>query len=179
MRTKERLEEVLRAAGLHEMAAKALLGGYDDFETTSPTPIIDLVRDLKAADRPDLAQRAIDGEWDSTPEEADEWFEREGRSLLEEPYRAKMKREEVALMRLEIEKLTRDELVELVELGHHRLRVVEDALARLEKARADLDQALQVGKAAKSEIWAGRQEVALLEEIIKPKRRRKQVPVPE
>jgi len=81
MTTKQRLEEVLRAAGLHEMAANALLGGYDDFETTSPTPIHDLVRDLNAAGRPDLAQRAINGEWDASPDEAREWFKREGRYL--------------------------------------------------------------------------------------------------
>ena len=81
MRTKERLAGVLREAGLPGMAAKAMLGCYDDFETMDPAPIHDLVRDLQAARKPDLAQRAINGEWDGTPEEAGEWFEREGRYL--------------------------------------------------------------------------------------------------
>jgi len=32
----------------------------------------------------DLVARAIHGEWDGTVEEAQEWFEREGRALIEQ-----------------------------------------------------------------------------------------------
>ena len=82
MRTKERLAGVLIEAGLPGMAAKAMLGCYDDYESMSATPIRDLVRDLKAARKPDLAQRAMNGEWDATAEEGQVWFEREGKQLF-------------------------------------------------------------------------------------------------
>lgn len=83
MRTKERLAQVLREAKLAKMAALAAQGYYDDFESPLATPIMQLVRDLEAANRPDLAWQAKNGEWDATKEEAEEWFEREGRKLLE------------------------------------------------------------------------------------------------
>ncbi len=82
-RTKDRLARVLRAEGLEGMARNAVAGAYDDYETESATPIVDLVRDLRRERREDLARRAIDGEWDATSEEGEAWFEREGRGLLE------------------------------------------------------------------------------------------------
>ena len=81
-RTTERLAAVLRQEGLLGLAGEALLGRFDDFESSSPSPIVDLVRCLRSAGRDDLAQRAIAGEWDGTPEESKAWFEREGRHLL-------------------------------------------------------------------------------------------------
>lgn len=68
MRTKERLAQVLHAAGLFKMEGHARDGGYDDFESESATPIMDLVRDLHAAGRRDLAKRAMNGEWDAASE---------------------------------------------------------------------------------------------------------------
>lgn len=82
VRTKERLAQALHAAGLSEMAEAARAGRYDDFESESATPCLDLVRDLRRAGKPKLAERAADGEWDSTRAEAEEWFEREGRQVL-------------------------------------------------------------------------------------------------
>jgi hypothetical protein len=82
MSTKERLAAVLRAEGLNRLALNADNGMYDDFESQLATPIVQLVMDLRAVKRNDLAQRAIDGEWDGTKEEGDAWFEREGRKLL-------------------------------------------------------------------------------------------------
>lgn len=83
-RTKDRLARVLAENGLRGMAAKAMLGCYDDYESMSATPIMHLVRDLKAAGKPDLATRAMNGEFDGTPEEGRAWFEGEGRALLED-----------------------------------------------------------------------------------------------
>ena len=77
-RTKERLAQVLHAAGLFQMEGAARAGRYDDYESQSATPIHDLVNDLRAADRHDLVQRAIDGEWDSTVEEARQWQRGDG-----------------------------------------------------------------------------------------------------
>jgi hypothetical protein len=74
VKTKERLAAVLREAGLLDMALKAADGAYDDFESDSAMPIRNLVRDLEAAGRPDLAQRAKLGEWDGTKEEAEAWW---------------------------------------------------------------------------------------------------------
>ncbi len=72
-RTKTRLARVLRAEGLDRMADLAAKGRYDDFESESATPCIDLNRDLTACGRGDLAARARDGEWDGTPEESQAW----------------------------------------------------------------------------------------------------------
>ena len=73
MNTKTRLSTALAEAGLTELAAAAHTGRYDDFESDSPTPIVDLVRDLRAAGRADLAERAMNGEWDASREEAEAW----------------------------------------------------------------------------------------------------------
>ena len=93
MSTKERLARAMEAASILARAvgrpgvpaaliAKARAGGFDDYEADSPAPIIDLVNALRRVGFSDLAQRAIDGEFDGTREEAEAWFEREGRGHL-------------------------------------------------------------------------------------------------
>ena len=76
--TKEKLALVLHAAALFEMEKAARAGRYDDFESESATPIVDLVRDLQERGCSDLAARAMNGEWDGTKEEAEAWARREG-----------------------------------------------------------------------------------------------------
>lgn len=71
--TKLRLARVLREAGLESMAAAAERGRYDDYQSESATPCVDLVNHLKAAGAHELARRAMDGEWDATREESDAW----------------------------------------------------------------------------------------------------------
>ena len=80
--TKERLAQVLHAAGLFEMEKAARQGLYDDYESESATPINDLVNDLIAAGQRDLAKRAQSGEWDGTKEEGEAWFAKEGHKLI-------------------------------------------------------------------------------------------------
>lgn len=82
MSTKERLAQVLHAEGLFEMEKAARAGRYDDFESESATPIADLMRDLSAAGNHKLANRAMNGEFDATKEEADAWYQREGKDLI-------------------------------------------------------------------------------------------------
>lgn len=82
MRTKERLAQVLHAVGLFAMEGKAREGYYDDVESPLATPIVQLVTDLRALGRDDLAGRAISGEWDATKEEGNDWFQREGKDLI-------------------------------------------------------------------------------------------------
>lgn len=83
--TKLRLARVLREHGLHEMAAAAARGRYDDYESDSATPCVDLVNDLGRAGALELRRRAMDGEWDGTKEEADAWAASpEGRSVYAE-----------------------------------------------------------------------------------------------
>jgi hypothetical protein len=79
MSTKERLAAALEAEGLglYAVTHKARRGCYDDFESESATPAIDLVNDLIACGRPDLAERAMAGEWDATKEEAEAWANRQ------------------------------------------------------------------------------------------------------
>ena len=72
--TSERLAQVLHAAGLLEMESKARAGYYDDFVSPLATPIMQLVKDLSAVNRKDLAERAMNGEWDGSKEEAEAWM---------------------------------------------------------------------------------------------------------
>ena len=74
--TKERLAAALGEAGLSVMQQRAAAGYYDDFESPLATPIIQLVTDLRAAGREDLAKLAMNGEWDSTREESQAWAKR-------------------------------------------------------------------------------------------------------
>ena len=72
--TCERLALALDTAGAPpKMIAAARAGRYDDFRSESPTPIMDLVSDLNAIGLRDIAERAANGEFDATPEEADAW----------------------------------------------------------------------------------------------------------
>jgi len=83
--TSERLAQTLEALNdpaLAEMIQRARAGYYDDFKTTIATPQIFLYQDLVTHGYLDLAQRVVDGDFESTREEADAWFQREGRKLI-------------------------------------------------------------------------------------------------
>lgn len=83
MTTTERLACALEAAGAPKvMVTAARAGCYDDFQSESATPIMDLVRDLRAAGLYPLAERAMGGEFDSAPDEAEEWAAANLRRIL-------------------------------------------------------------------------------------------------
>lgn len=83
MKTKEKLASALTVANAPlAMIEDALKGKYDDFESDSPTPIVDLVKDCKMFGLEDMAKRAMNGEFDGTKEESQAWFEREGKDLI-------------------------------------------------------------------------------------------------
>lgn len=83
MSTKERLAKELETNSAPDwMVKNARNGMYDDFESASATPIGQLVADCRKAGLETLAQRVIDGEFDSTAEEAEAWYQREGKDLL-------------------------------------------------------------------------------------------------
>lgn len=73
MRTKEKLALVLAAEGMPDLAALARAGRFDDFESESATPCVDLYNEFIRRKRKDLAQRVANGEWDSTAEESEAW----------------------------------------------------------------------------------------------------------
>lgn len=85
MSTKEKLALALIAAGAPTaMIAAARAGRYDDFDSPSATPINDLIRDAsKHAGLEDIIRRAMLGQFDATKAEANAWWAREGRDLLE------------------------------------------------------------------------------------------------
>jgi hypothetical protein len=60
------------------MIKAAESGRYDDFKSNSETPIMDLVSDLQKLGLHDLAQRAMDGEFDASQQEADDWAKNNG-----------------------------------------------------------------------------------------------------
>jgi hypothetical protein len=83
METKERLAQTLEGNGAsEEMIKNARLGMYDDFISPLPSPIMHLVSDLREEGLYDLAQRAMDGEFDASKEEAEAWFQREGKDAF-------------------------------------------------------------------------------------------------
>jgi len=78
MHTKDILAAELRKADLPEMAAKAETGYYHDFLSPLATPCIQLAADLQAVGTPAalaLRARHLNGEFDATLEESDEWAE--------------------------------------------------------------------------------------------------------
>lgn len=83
MSTKEKLAEALADAGAsEEMVKNARLGMYDDFISPLPNPIMHLVSDLREEGLHDLARRAMDGDFDATKEEAEAWFQKEGKDVF-------------------------------------------------------------------------------------------------
>ena|SRR5215831_16802153 len=82
MHTKDKLAAALRAIQLDDMADKAAIGYYHDFLSPLDFPEIQLVNDLAAAAQrlPVLApgimalrQDVINGKYDASTEESDEW----------------------------------------------------------------------------------------------------------
>jgi hypothetical protein len=67
--TPERLAAALRAAGA------PVAGYYDDFLSELTFPIRRLVDDARGAGLHTIAHRAMDGEFDATPDEAAAWAE--------------------------------------------------------------------------------------------------------
>lgn len=85
MSTKERLSAALRDIGLPTLADEAARGHYDDYESPLAFPLITLVHRLgeqKSAAADQLAERIRNGDFDGTQEEADLWYEREGRQMF-------------------------------------------------------------------------------------------------
>lgn len=95
MSTAERLAKDLEALGLTSLAAAARRGHYDDFRSELPLPIVALVADLEAATRgrPEhaaeiraMADRAKNGAYDATREEAQAWADSPaGKAVLNSP----------------------------------------------------------------------------------------------
>ena len=86
MHTKDILAEELKKAGLPEMAAKAATGYYHDFLSPLETPCLQLAADLAAVGTPEalaLRARHLNGEFDATLEESQEWADSpEGREAF-------------------------------------------------------------------------------------------------
>jgi len=83
MTTKEKLtQDLIKAQAPTKMIEWARNGFYDDYETVIPFPIQQLVADAESAGLKEIAQKARNGEYDATQEEANEWFQREGKRYI-------------------------------------------------------------------------------------------------
>ena len=72
--TTERLAEALEADGApDEMIERARTGYYDDFKSRLAMPIMQLVADCRHEGLHAIAKFAMEGEFDSTRDEAEEW----------------------------------------------------------------------------------------------------------
>lgn len=76
--TKDRLAHALELAGAPAgMVSDARAGKFDDFEADVPNPITVLVRLATSYGLLDIAERARNGEWDATADEAEAWAARQ------------------------------------------------------------------------------------------------------
>lgn len=78
MHTKDHLTAELRAAGLEDLAARAEIGWYHDFDSPLPAPALELSRDLARNGSPAamaLLKRQLTGEFDASEAEAAAWVE--------------------------------------------------------------------------------------------------------
>jgi hypothetical protein len=78
MHTKDMLADALQGAGLYDMSLKARGGYYHDFLSPLDMPELQLIEDLTKAATPHslaLIPRVINGEFDASKEEGDEWAE--------------------------------------------------------------------------------------------------------
>jgi hypothetical protein len=77
----------------HELAERAEAGEFSDYESQHATPKMVLVNCLRAISKTTtnltrklkadyLTQEVISGKFDETREEAEEWYQREGKDLL-------------------------------------------------------------------------------------------------
>lgn len=83
MTTKEKLTQALIEANApFAMVELARDGQYDDYESDSATPQLNLIRDCQIFGLNGIKARVMNGDFDGTKEEADAWFEREGKDLL-------------------------------------------------------------------------------------------------
>ena len=76
MHTKDILAEELDKIGLVKMAEKAREGYYHDFLSPLTAPCFQLAKDLAQVGTPEalaLRQRHINGEFDATFEESEDW----------------------------------------------------------------------------------------------------------
>lgn len=87
MHTKDFLAQELRKAGLTDMADRAATGYYHDFLSPLDVPSIELANDLEKAATPPalkLRERHLDGEFDATIEESEDWANSpEGREAMQ------------------------------------------------------------------------------------------------
>ena len=85
-RTSEKLARALREAGAPQaMIDAALAFKYDDYLGDAAMNINLLVADANEAGLPDIAERAMNGEWDAQKWESDEWAASpEGRETFDE-----------------------------------------------------------------------------------------------
>lgn len=83
--TTEKLAQALELANAPtDMVARARAGYYDDFKSHHPTPIVLLVEDCQRLGLTDIAQRAMDEEFDATKEESEAWANSsEGQEILQ------------------------------------------------------------------------------------------------
>ncbi len=76
MHTKDFLAGELRKVGLNDMADKAATGYYHDYLSPLAAPELQLLADLHAVGTPaanELAARHMNGEFDASIEESEEW----------------------------------------------------------------------------------------------------------
>lgn len=84
--TTEKLAKALEEVNApQEMIDKARAGYYDDYKSPLAFPLMELRSDAEKYKLTAIAQGVVDGKWDSTKEESDEWARSlEGQAAFQE-----------------------------------------------------------------------------------------------
>ena len=83
--TAVKLSKELLKAGLEDMADKARTGYYHDYLSPLAMPSVQLLNDLKKHGKTQLIKRHMNGEFDASPEESDDWAKSdEGKAIASE-----------------------------------------------------------------------------------------------
>jgi hypothetical protein len=94
--TTEKLAKALEAVNAPtDMIQRARDGYYDDYKSPLAMPELQLLSDARALGLETIAQGVINGEWDATKEESDEWAASpEGQAAFSELIKPKPNRQQ-------------------------------------------------------------------------------------
>ena len=82
--------EELNDPALEPLIKRARDGYYDDYKTTIPAPLVQLIQDITVCGHPKFAKRVKTGEFDATKAESDAWVKsEEGQFALRSLYHGK------------------------------------------------------------------------------------------
>ena len=82
-KTSQNLANALREKGFEDLAKRAEADEFHDFLSNHPVPALLLMEELEKTGNKELVERHLNGEFDASLEESEEWWQREGKQMAE------------------------------------------------------------------------------------------------